>query len=99
VSWSRGLIRPLRPWAEALVSYFPQLTVTSVYRSRSEQLELYRNRAQNRYPVAPPGRSYHEVGRAWDMTGPAADLREAGRTWQSWGGKWGGARDPIHFQA
>jgi hypothetical protein len=93
------LIRPLRPWAEALVSYFPQLTVTSVYRSRSEQIELYRNRAKNRYPVAPPGKSYHEVMRAWDMTGPRHQLYAAGRLWQSWGGTWGGARDAIHFQA
>jgi LAS superfamily LD-carboxypeptidase LdcB len=81
------------------VSYFPQLTVTSVYRSRSEQLELYRNRRKNRYPVAPPGQSYHELGRAWDMTGPAHQLVHAGRVWQSWGGTWGGARDAIHFQA
>jgi len=79
--------------------HFPQLRVTSVYRSYSEQLELYRNRARNPYPVAPPGRSYHGARRAWDATGPAAALTHAGRTWQSWGGTWGGPTDPIHFQA
>lgn len=97
-----GLQPWLRPYAEALVSYFPMLKVTSVYRSPTKQLELWNNRASNPYPVAPPGTSYHEYGRAWDMVGPSEYLEWAGRTWQSWGGTWGGAfsrRDPIHFQA
>lgn len=97
-----GLQPWLRPYAEALVRYFPQLTVTSVYRSYSDQLRLWNQRASNPYPVAPPGQSYHEYGRAWDMVGPADVLAIAGRSWQAWGGTWGGAfknADPIHFQA
>lgn len=92
----------IAPYARYLVSLFPGLTVTSVYRSPSEQLELYRNRARNRYPVAPPGKSYHEFRRAWDMVGPPRELERAGRVWESMGGTWGGRfrhLDPIHFQA
>lgn len=98
MSWSNGLQPWLRPWAEYLVRHFPRLRVTSVYRSLTEQAELYRNRERNPYPVAPPGRSKHNYGLAWDMTGPREDLEQAGRIWQSWGGTWGGETDPIHFE-
>ena len=93
-----GLQPWLQPYAEQLVRYFPQLTITSVFRSYSEQLELWRNRDRNPYPVAPPGHSYHQFGRAWDMTGPREVLEYAGRTWSSWGGTWS-VNDRIHFQA
>lgn len=93
----RGLQRWLVPYAQALKSYFPQLKVTSVYRSRTEQLKLWNNRHRNPYPVAPPGRSLHEYGLAWDMVGPSALLRQAGRVWNSWGGHWSPA-DEIHFE-
>lgn len=92
-----GLHPALRPWAEALVAHY-RLTVTSGYRSYSEQLELYRNRARNPFPVAPPGRSYHQYGRAFDVAGPPAVLAAAGQTWRAWGGTWS-PRDAIHFQA
>ena len=93
-----GLQPWLRPYAEYLVRHFPELRVTSVFRSYSEQLALWNNRARNPYPVAPPGRSYHGLGRAWDMTGPSAALARAGAIWRSWGGTWAES-DPIHFQA
>lgn len=88
----------LRPYADALTSYFPQLRITSVYRSPTEQLRLWNNRAHNPYPVAPPGSSYHEYRRAWDMVGPQEQLELAGQIWRKWGGTWS-PRDPIHFQA
>lgn len=93
----------LQPYAEYLVSYLKPygVRVTSVYRSYSEQLELYRNRGSNAYPVAPPGTSKHGMRVAWDMTGPPDVLAWAGHTWESWGGKWGGSfrsLDPIHFE-
>jgi hypothetical protein len=94
-----GLQPWLRPYAEYLHRHFPRLKVTSVYRSYSEQVELYVNRHRNPFPVAPPGQSYHNYGRAWDMVGSREDLKRAGRIWQNWGGTWGGERDPIHFQA
>lgn len=78
--------------------YFPSLRVTSVYRSRTEQLRLWNNRHNNPYPVAPPGLSYHEYGRAWDMVGPPDQLERAGAVWRSWGGTWSPS-DRIHFQA
>ena len=95
----RGLQPWLEPYASYLVRFFPTLRVTSVFRSYSQQLELYRNRANNPFPVLPPGRSRHQYGRAWDMSGPRRDLEHAGRVWESWGGRWGGVVDPIHFEA
>lgn len=94
----RGLQPWLAPYATALVRYFPELRITSVYRSYSEQLALWQNRARNPYPVAPPGRSMHQYGRAWDMTGPSRSLESAGRTWLAWGGTWSPS-DRIHFEA
>jgi hypothetical protein len=92
-----GLQRFLQPWAKWLVSQFPQLRVTSVRRSRTEQLRLWNTRARNRYPVAPPGRSLHEYGLAWDMVGPIALLRAAGHVWNAVGGHWS-ETDAIHFE-
>lgn len=76
---------------------YPALTVTSVRRSRTAQLRLWNNRHNNPYPVAPPGRSLHEYGLAFDMVGPLDQLRKAGATWNSWGGHWSG-KDAIHFE-
>ena len=92
-----GLHPQLRPWAELLVNHY-RFTVTSAYRSYTEQLELWRNRAANPFPVAPPGSSYHQYGRAFDVSGPRERLLEAGRAWRSIGGTWSES-DPIHFQA
>jgi len=94
-----GLRRWLRPYAQALIASFPpgSFQVTSVRRSRSQQLALWRNRANNPYPVAPPGSSKHELGLAWDMVGDRSRLEAAGALWKSWGGKWWPA-DPIHFE-
>jgi hypothetical protein len=44
--------------------------ITSGYRSTEKQAALYANRANNPYPVAPPGSSMHERGLAIDV--PAA---------------------------
>lgn len=96
--WTSGLQPWLRPYAEYLVRHFPGVRVTSVYRSYSDQLTLYLNRSRNKYPVARPGQSYHQYGRAWDMTGPSASLQAAGAIWRSWGGTWSPS-DEIHFQA
>jgi hypothetical protein len=100
-SWSSGLEPWLRPWAEWLVAVagaYGDVRVTSVRRSRTQQLALWNNRHNNPYPVAPPGSSYHEYGRAWDMVGPDWLLTWAGALWKSVGGRWS-ARDPIHFEA
>lgn len=103
-----GLAPWLSPYADALVRLGAPygVRVTSVYRSPTKQRELWANRHNNPYPVARPGTSYHEFRRAWDMVGPPDVLDWLGRTWESWGGTWGGSgpsrgfrSDPIHFQA
>lgn len=94
-----GLQPWLRPWAEYLLQQAgPGVRVTSVYRSRTEQERLWRQRHNNPYPVAPPGYSYHEYGRAFDIVGDPDLLRWLGNLWNSWGGTWSEA-DKIHFQA
>lgn len=97
MSWSSQLEPRLRAPAEYLVKRF-RTRVTSVYRSPSEQLRLWHARRWNPYPVAPPGTSYHEFRRAFDMVAPLAVLQRAGAVWRSMGGTWF-ERDPIHFQA
>jgi hypothetical protein len=64
---------------------------------------LYRRyvAGQSRYPAAPPGRSYHNFARAFDVDDRDPDqLVQMGAVWESWGGRWGGRfGDPIHFEA
>lgn len=97
----------LRPWADWLyrVAQFYRLNprVTSTRRSRTEQAILYRSflRGESRFPAAPPGRSRHQFGLAFDMV---VDDPEAqawlGAVWESAGGRWGGRfNDPPHFDA
>ncbi len=93
-----GLQPWLRPYAAYLLRLYPRAVVTSTYRSYTEQLQLYLNRSSNPYPVAPPGQSWHQYGRAFDVDAPANILRQLGSVWISWGGTWS-TRDPIHFQA
>lgn len=96
-----GLDPRLVEWGERLLGEArASLTITSVRRSRARQARLYRAylAGRNPFPVAPPGKSAHEHGLAWDMVGPLSELRRLGRIWRRWGGKWGGAADPIHFE-
>jgi hypothetical protein len=51
--------------AEQVLGY--AIPITSGYRSRADQERLYANRANNPYPVAPPGSSMHEQGLAIDV--------------------------------
>jgi hypothetical protein len=94
----------LQPWLLPYAKYLLQLyasqgiRLTSSYRSYSEQLQLWLNRSRNPYPVAPPGLSYHQYGRAFDVDATIGVLRSMGATWRSWGGTWNES-DPIHFQA
>jgi len=99
-----NLQRWLSPSAIWLVSVAPyagarSVRVTSVLRSRARQQQLYslRQRGAHPYPVAPPGRSMHEYGLAWDMvTEPYSALTTLGRWWKEVGGSWS-PTDPIHF--
>jgi len=94
----------LRPYAEWLLSAAPyagarSVRITSVTRSRGRQRALYNRflagRAQ--FPAAPPGRSHHEYGLAWDMvTEPFSALTTLGGWWNQVGGRWSPS-DRIHF--
>ena len=111
MSWSAGLQPQLVPWFEWIVrviQYFdPAARVSSAYRSTTEQARLYRRWQQGLMPgpVAPPGLSYHEQGRAIDVLASEDALRAAAPYWTKVGGRWGGAfkgagkYDPIHFEA
>ena len=102
----KGLHPQLVPYAEALLAAMravdPSTVVTSVRRSSTEQARLYRRflAGVSAYPVAPPGRSKHEHGLAFDISARSETLAAAGRVWEYWGGRWGGRfKDPIHFEA
>lgn len=100
----------LQPFAQYLYKvgkyYDPLLMVTSGYRSPRKQAELYQNWRSGRslIPAAPPGRSLHGYGLAFDLARIGKDpfndplLNWLGQVWESWGGRYGGSRDPVHFQ-
>lgn len=101
----RGLDIRLVPYAGALFAWMLSqdlsTRVSSVRRSRAEQGRLYRRylAGKSRFPAAPPGRSKHELGLAFDVVARPEVLKAAGKIWESWGGRWGGRfNDPIHFE-
>jgi len=70
--------------------------ITSGFRSRARQEELWENRASNPFPVAPPGASLHERGLAIDVPRDFIDdllsvSAEAGLCQPL------PATDPVHF--
>ena len=98
----RDLHPGLAPWATWLYDVAElnglRPRITSTYRSVATQARLYeRYRAgQSKLPAAPPGRSLHNYGMAFDMV--ADNLDGLGAVWESVGGRWGGRfRDPVHF--
>lgn len=86
--------------------YDQKLVVTSARRSSAKQAQLYWywKKGISKIPANRPGTSLHEYGLAFDLArigqDPLADplLNWLGAVWESWGGRWGGARDPVHFQ-
>jgi len=78
------------------------LTITSTVRSAADQdfLWMRYRKGQSPLPAAPPGHSAHEYGWAVDAVVSPDNLQYAvGRAWEKyWGGKWGGPRDPVHFE-
>lgn len=103
----RGLQPWLIPYAEALEQVantygLGPLSVNSVYRSRRQQELLYQRylKGASRYPVAPPGRSLHELGLAFDINvrqgAQSPEQRWLADVWRSWGGQWS-SQDAVHF--
>jgi len=98
---------PAARWLYALgKQYDPLLVVTSSYRSAAKQSRLYDRyiRGESQIPAAPPGRSLHGYGLAFDLARIGKDpftdplLNWLGQVWEYVGGRYGGARDPVHFQ-
>lgn len=100
----------LVPWARWLYAIGKQqdgrLVVTSARRSSAKQAVLYERYKSGKslIPANRPGSSLHEYGLAFDLArlgkDPLADplLVWLGAWWEYYGGRWGGARDPVHFQ-
>ncbi|MDG4603750.1 MAG: phage tail tape measure C-terminal domain-containing protein [Defluviicoccus sp.] len=82
--------------------------VTSLIRSRDEQQRLYDAwlaRGKTGLPVAPPGKSKHEQGLAFDVAvqggGSQQQWQRLGELGKSLGMRWGGdfsRADPVHFE-
>ena len=106
----RSLDRNLYPWAKWIYDEGKRqdgrLVVTSARRSSVKQLELYQRwkSGKSLIPANRPGTSLHEYGLAFDLArlgkDPLADplLNWLGQWWEFYGGRWGGERDPVHFQ-
>jgi len=100
----------LVPHAEYLLRvgrrYDGRLVVTSARREPRKQAELYYKwiSGESKIPANRPGTSLHEYGWAFDLArlgvNPLADplLDWLGLVWTHWGGRHGGAADPVHFQ-
>jgi hypothetical protein len=82
--------------------------VTSLVRSREKQQRLYDAwlaRGKTGLPAAPPGKSKHEQGLAFDVAIPGGgspeEWQRLGRLGKSMGLRWGGdfsRADPVHFE-
>ena len=109
-----SMIPLARAFVAALERRGIRVEVTSAGRGLDEQRQLYADylAGRSRYPAAPPGRSTHGRGIAFDLRlnskSPGAVSAErvpweyalAGRIWESLGLTWGGRfHDPIHFDA
>lgn len=96
-----GLVPALIPYAQALFVAADRAglrpRVTSVRRTSTQQAVLYQRflRGLSTLPAAPPGKSLHEKGLAFDMVTdhPAA----VGAEWNRIGGHWS-PRDYVHFE-
>jgi hypothetical protein len=70
------------------------VTLNSAGRTFAQQQALYKNRANNPNPVAPPGFSNHESGAAYDFSG---DLDAFAPIAAKYGFARPLANDPVHF--
>jgi len=98
---------PYAKWIYAVGKFNDgKLVVTSARRSSAKQAELRSRweRGLSSIPANRPGTSLHEFGLAFDLArlgiDPLGDplLNWLGAVWESIGGRWGGQRDPVHFQ-
>jgi hypothetical protein len=94
----------VRPIAQKFVRLLSEagirVLVTSTRRDAAKQAKLYADflAGRSRFPAAPPGRSTHGIGIAFDLKLDPPVYADAGRVWEEAGFTWGGRfRDPIHF--
>ena len=99
----------LIPWAKWLLEvgryYDSRLVVTSGFRDMKKQAELYERWVSglSEIPAAPPGRSLHNYGLAFDLARLGVDPFEdqllvwLASLWSRVGGIPGGVTDPVHF--
>jgi len=77
--------------------------VLSTFRSNRQQATLYNAYISGRSSTvaAPPGRSLHNYGHAFDLKVQYPEDQEwLGEVWEYWGGRWGGRfNDPNHFDS
>jgi len=104
-----SLVPALQPWAQWIFRYGQgidgKLVITSARRSMAKQAELRAKylRGESAIYAAPPGQSAHQVGLAFDMARIGVDplddwlLMWLGKWWTYYGGRHGGAKDPVHF--
>ncbi len=94
---------PLAAWFVRVIQQAGvRVTVTSTRRSLDEQRRLYANylAGRSKYPAAPPGKSTHGLGLAFDLHLEPPVYAQAGALWERLGLTWGGRfNDPIHFDA
>ncbi|HKW42522.1 MAG TPA: D-alanyl-D-alanine carboxypeptidase family protein [Gemmatimonadales bacterium] len=100
----RTLDARARPIAQAFVRalqrYGVNVTVTSARRDLEKQRRLYADylAGRSKYPAAPPGKSTHGAGIAFDLHLDPPIYELAGRAWEAAGFTWGGRfNDEIHF--
>lgn len=75
-------------------------TITSTDRSSTQQARLYQAwlaRGKTGLPAAPPGRSTHEYGYAFDASYPDSRRREVVALAAQVGLVWFGPADKVHF--
>jgi hypothetical protein len=105
----RTLQYALQPFAQELLRVArtadSTFRVTSSRRSYQDQARLYQAflDGKSELPAAPPGKSLHEFGLAFDLARPGVQvweddlLPQLGALWNSWGGHWS-KTDPVHFE-
>jgi len=89
-----------RAFVRALQAAGVSVTVTSTRRDATKQQALYDDyvAGRSKYPAAPPGRSTHGLGLAFDLKLSPPAYEAAGLAWERAGYTWGGRfQDKIHF--
>ena len=102
----------VQPTAAAFIRLLEQygvnVTITSTRRDAATQRALFDcyqrtgcsncRRGPGCFPAAPPGRSTHDRGFAFDLHLDPPVYQAAGQVWERLGYTWGGRfSDPIHF--